>query len=208
MPQLLSALQGRSRKADSREGRLPRLDHIPAIGDVRSRRFVLEPIRGPARHDSRGLASRQTQCPFQPVFVDDVIDALLLCLHGGASSRQTYELGGPQIYSLGEIVGLVAKITGRRRWIVGSPDAVARLQALFMDFVPGRPLLERQLSIVDGGQRLHRRRLCQAGDQAAIHGCLRPAISRRQRGQCPPQPESCRRRTRQGHPRVRPFNIR
>ncbi len=76
---------------------------------------------------------------FQPVFVDDVIDALLLCLHGGASSRQTYELGGPQIYSLGEIVGLVAKITGRRRWIVGLPDAVARLQALFMDFVPGRP---------------------------------------------------------------------
>jgi uncharacterized protein YbjT (DUF2867 family) len=76
---------------------------------------------------------------FQPVSVDDVIEALLRCLHGGASSRQTYELGGPQIYSLREIVSLVAKLTGRRRWIVGLPDPVARLQALAMDFVPGRP---------------------------------------------------------------------
>src|ERR1700732_5070260 len=76
---------------------------------------------------------------FQPVSVDDVIEAGLRCLHGGASSRQTYELGGPQVYSLREIVGLVAKLTGRRRWIVGLPDPVARMQALAMDFVPGRP---------------------------------------------------------------------
>jgi uncharacterized protein YbjT (DUF2867 family) len=76
---------------------------------------------------------------FQPVFVDDVIEAMLRCLHGGASSRQTYELGGPQVYSLREIVGLVAKLTGRRRWIMGLPDPLARMQALVMDFVPGRP---------------------------------------------------------------------
>ncbi len=76
---------------------------------------------------------------FQPVLVDDVVEAVLRCLHGGACSRQTYELGGPQIYTLREIVGLVAKLTGRRRWIVGLPDAVARMQALVMDFVPGRP---------------------------------------------------------------------
>ena len=76
---------------------------------------------------------------FQPVLVDDVIEAVIRSLHGGASSRQTYELGGPQVYSLREIVALVAKLTGRRRWIVGLPDAVARLQALAMDFVPGRP---------------------------------------------------------------------
>jgi uncharacterized protein YbjT (DUF2867 family) len=76
---------------------------------------------------------------FQPVLVDDVIEAVLRCLHGGASSRQTYELGGPQVYSLREIVGLVAKLTGQRRWIVGLPDFAARMQALVMDFVPGRP---------------------------------------------------------------------
>jgi uncharacterized protein YbjT (DUF2867 family) len=76
---------------------------------------------------------------FQPVLVDDVVAALLRCLHGGASSRQTYELGGPQTYSLRDIVELVAKLTGRRRWVVGLPDFAARLQAFAMDFVPGRP---------------------------------------------------------------------
>jgi uncharacterized protein YbjT (DUF2867 family) len=73
------------------------------------------------------------------VFVDDVIEAILRCLNGGAGSRQVYELGGPQIYSLREIVGLVAKLTGHRRWIVGLPDFAGRTQALIMDFVPGRP---------------------------------------------------------------------
>jgi NADH dehydrogenase len=76
---------------------------------------------------------------FQPVLVDDVVEAVRRCLHGGASSRQTYELGGPQIFSLREIVALVARLTGRRRWIVGLPDFAARMQAFIMNFVPGRP---------------------------------------------------------------------
>jgi uncharacterized protein YbjT (DUF2867 family) len=76
---------------------------------------------------------------FQPVFVDDVIDAMLRCLHGGSSSRQTYELGGPTVYTLREIVGLVAAITGQHRWIIGLPDFAAWLQAQLMNFVPGRP---------------------------------------------------------------------
>jgi len=75
----------------------------------------------------------------QPVFVDDVVEAFVRCLHGGATSRQCYELGGPQRYTLREIVAFVAKITGRRRLIIGLPDWIARLQAFVMDFVPGRP---------------------------------------------------------------------
>src|SRR5260370_11638467 len=81
----------------------------------------------------------QPNARLQPVCVDDVIEGMLRCLHGGACSRQTYELCGPQVYSLREIVGLVAKLTGRRRWIIGLPDPLARMQALVMDFVPGRP---------------------------------------------------------------------
>jgi uncharacterized protein YbjT (DUF2867 family) len=76
---------------------------------------------------------------FQPVFVDDVVDAILRCLKGGASSHQTYELGGPQIYTLREIVQLVAKVTGHHRWIVGLPDFAGWLQGLVLNFVPGRP---------------------------------------------------------------------
>jgi uncharacterized protein YbjT (DUF2867 family) len=76
---------------------------------------------------------------FQPVFVDDVMNALRQCLHGGASSRQTYELCGPQVYTLREVVGLAAKMTRRRRWIIGLPNFAGRLQAFVMNFVPGRP---------------------------------------------------------------------
>ena len=83
------------------------------------------------------LAMPQTR--FQPVFVDDVVDAIRQSLHGGAGSRKTLQLGGPRQYTLREIVAFVAKVTGRRRWIMGLPQPVARLQALVMDFVPGRP---------------------------------------------------------------------
>ncbi len=76
---------------------------------------------------------------FQPVFVDDVVDAMLRSLRGGASSRQTYQLGGPQIYTLREVVRLVAKVTGQRCWILGLPNGLGLLQAVVCDFVPGRP---------------------------------------------------------------------
>jgi len=96
------------------------------------------------------------------VFVDDVIEALRRCLRSGPSDGQTYELGGPQIYTLREIVQLAAKLTGHRRWVIGLPDFVARLQGVVMDFVPGRPfssdnfrsLLQDSVCETDGFARL------------------------------------------------------
>ncbi len=79
------------------------------------------------------------QARFQPVFVDDVIEAMIRALRGGFTSRQTYELGGPHTYTLRQIIELVATLTGHRRWIIGLPDFIARIQAFVMNFVPGRP---------------------------------------------------------------------
>jgi NADH dehydrogenase len=76
---------------------------------------------------------------FQPVHVDDVVEAIVRCLPGGTASRQTFELGGPRVYTLREIVDFVGLITGHRRIVIGLPDFLARLQALVFDFVPGRP---------------------------------------------------------------------
>ena len=86
-----------------------------------------------------GFPLARPNARFQPVLVDDVIEALLRCLHGASSSGQTYQLGGPQVYTLREIVSLVAKVTGQRKWIVGLPNFAARLQGYLMNFVPGRP---------------------------------------------------------------------
>lgn len=75
----------------------------------------------------------------QPIHVDDVVEACVRCLSGGACSRRIYELGGPQVFTLRGIVTFVAGVTGQRRLVIGLPDPMARLQALLMDFVPGRP---------------------------------------------------------------------
>ncbi len=83
------------------------------------------------------LAMPQTR--FQPVFVDDVVEAVLRSIHGGSASRRILQLGGPRQYSLRQIVEFVANVTGRRRWIIGLPKPLARLQAFVMNFVPGRP---------------------------------------------------------------------
>ena len=75
----------------------------------------------------------------QPVHVDDVVDALQRGVEKRALAGATLQLGGTKVYSLREIVAFVAEITGRRRFIIGLPNFAARLQALIMDFVPGRP---------------------------------------------------------------------
>ena len=75
---------------------------------------------------------------FQPVAADDVVAALMACLNG-AASKQTLQLGGPQIYTLREVVIMVAKMTHHNRWVVGLPDFIGWLQGAVMNFVPGRP---------------------------------------------------------------------
>lgn len=80
-------------------------------------------------------------CPnarFAPVHVDDVVTAVARSLRDGATDGRTYELCGPEIYTLRELVQMIAAATGRRRWIIGLPDWAARLQARIMERLPGK----------------------------------------------------------------------
>ena len=99
---------------------------------------------------------------------------------------------------------LVAKLTGRRRWIVGLPDAVARMQALAMDFVPGRPFSSDNYRSLDRRQRVHRGRLRKARHQAAIDAGIRAPIFGCFRRQRAPQPQPRQRRPQQSRPAVAP----
>lgn len=76
---------------------------------------------------------------FAPVYVGDVIEAMMRCLHGGAGSRQSLDLCGPEIFTLREIVGFTAQTLGLKRWIIALPDFIGRMQAFVFDFVPGKP---------------------------------------------------------------------
>jgi NADH dehydrogenase len=80
-------------------------------------------------------------CPaarFAPIHVDDVVAAVARVLADPATDGRTYELCGPEVYTLRELVRMIATATGRRRWIIGLPDWAARLQARVMERLPGK----------------------------------------------------------------------
>ena len=79
---------------------------------------------------------------FQPIWVEDVARAMDLALDNPATHGATYELGGPHVHTLAELVTFVAARTGRHRLIVPLPYPLAWLQALAMEWLPG-PLLTR-----------------------------------------------------------------
>jgi uncharacterized protein YbjT (DUF2867 family) len=76
---------------------------------------------------------------FAPVFIGDVVEAFTRCLRDPHTAGESYELCGPRTYTLGEIVASIARASNLRRHIVSVPDALARLQARIMEFVPGKP---------------------------------------------------------------------
>lgn len=88
---------------------------------------VLPVIRGPVK--------------FQPVFAADVGKAVSAAAldprtHGG----KTYELGGPQVLTMRELMEWVCKSTGRNRTLVDVPDSVARMLARAFGWAPGAPI--------------------------------------------------------------------
>jgi uncharacterized protein YbjT (DUF2867 family) len=73
---------------------------------------------------------------FQPVFVEDVARVFVESLTRVDSLGQTYELGGPRVYTLRELVRYVGEQTGHRRPIIGLGPRLSYLQALMMELSP------------------------------------------------------------------------
>ncbi len=80
---------------------------------------------------------------FQPVWVGDVADAYDHALDNLNTFHNTYELAGPHIYSLRELVKFAARAGGHDRPVVALPDSLARVQTLLMELMPGEPLMSR-----------------------------------------------------------------
>lgn len=73
------------------------------------------------------LAGAETR--FQPVYVGDVADAIARAVEGAVAGGRIYELGGPEVRTLREIVQYVLRATERRRAILSLPASLARAQA-------------------------------------------------------------------------------
>ena len=81
-------------------------------------------------------------CPdarFQPVYVDDVARAFIDALDQHKTFGQRYNLCGPKQYTLREIVQYLAQLLNKRVRIIGLNDTLSHLQALVLEFAPGKP---------------------------------------------------------------------
>lgn len=85
------------------------------------------------------LPLARSQAIFAPVYVGDVVEAFARVVDDRDSFGQTFELCGSESRHLRSIVEWVAEQRGMRRWIVGLPDGLGRLQGRIFDFVPGKP---------------------------------------------------------------------
>jgi len=81
-------------------------------------------------------------CPhtrFQPVYVGDVARAFVEALDNHQTFGERYDLCGPKVYTLHELVTYVAQQLGLRTCIVGLNDRLSWLQAAMLECVPGKP---------------------------------------------------------------------
>jgi uncharacterized protein YbjT (DUF2867 family) len=83
------------------------------------------------------------QARFQPVYVGDVARAIVNALDNAGTYGRTYELGGPRVYTLAELVRFAGQVIGKNRKIYALPAWAGRLQARLLELLPGPPMLTR-----------------------------------------------------------------
>ena len=84
----------------------------------------------------------------QPIFVEDVADAISSILSDPGTVGRTYELAGPKVYTLHELVNMTLQLMGKRRLLVPIPFAVAEVQARLFEFLPNPPLTTGQVDLL------------------------------------------------------------
>jgi NADH dehydrogenase len=86
------------------------------------------------------LPLAQLNARFAPVYVGDVADAFVRSLADSRSFGRTYELCGPDIYTLEEILRFLCRELGIRRAILKLPGPLGRFQAWIGEYLlPGKP---------------------------------------------------------------------
>jgi uncharacterized protein YbjT (DUF2867 family) len=84
----------------------------------------------------------------QPVYVEDVAEAIVRMLADRGTAGQTYELAGPGVYTLRELVSFALRLIDKRRLLVPVPFAVAEIQARLFEFLPSPPLTTSQVDLL------------------------------------------------------------
>jgi len=86
---------------------------------------------------------------FQPVYVGDVAEAVVTALEDPSARGKTFELGGPQVMTMREVLRFILDTTHRRRMLVDMPMGLVRLQASLLQLLPSPPLTKDQLLLLE-----------------------------------------------------------
>lgn len=82
---------------------------------------------------------------FQPVFVSDVAEAVTNILAAAENHvGKTFELGGPEVFSMGDLNRRIAKLARRDRTFVEVPDIAAKILAM----LPASPISTDQFKML------------------------------------------------------------
>lgn len=73
---------------------------------------------------------------FQPIWVEDVAHVFVAALENVSTYGRSIDLGGPQVYTLQELISFVAFLLGKKRRIVPLNDTLSYYQAYVMEKLP------------------------------------------------------------------------
>ena len=82
------------------------------------------------------IALAKPNAKFQPIWVEDVAQCFVNALENTATYGKSYELGGPQIYTLKDLVQKVMDILGKNRPIIGLNDSLSMAQGFMLELLP------------------------------------------------------------------------
>ena len=80
---------------------------------------------------------------FQPIFVDDVADAIVKAIELKGNEGKIYEIGGPKVISFGDMVKSILKTINKKRFVVPMPMPIAKIQSAITDLLPFPPILTK-----------------------------------------------------------------
>ena len=80
---------------------------------------------------------------FQPILVSDVVDAIMQVIEEKNNEKDIYEIGGPKIISFGDMVKSILSKINKKRFVIGMPMSIAKIQSTITDMLPFPPILTR-----------------------------------------------------------------
>lgn len=83
---------------------------------------------------------------FQPVYVGDVAHCFAHAVDNPLTFAERYCLCGPRVYTLRELVRYVGELSGSPRPIVPLPRALAQVQAMLLEVLPGKVMSRDNLA--------------------------------------------------------------